>query len=92
MFEVFGSPKTLDFTWYFILTAAIVSGLTVVTQPNQLVTAGAAKDEYAARIGFVTGTFMKRVITIFWGMLGLSAILLYGGEINNPDFPTMLKL
>ena len=84
-FEIFGAPQTIDFTWYFILTAALVSGITVVTQPNQLVTAGAAKDEYSARIGFVTGTFMKRVITIFWGMLGLSAILLYSGEINNPD-------
>jgi len=84
-FEIFGAPQTIDFTWYFILTVALVSGITVVTQPNQLVTAGAAKDEYSARIGFVTGTFMKRVITIFWGMLGLAAILLYSGEINNPD-------
>lgn len=84
-FEIFGAPQTIDFTWYFILTAALVSGITVVTQPNQLVTAGAAKDEYSARIGFVTGTFMKRVITIFWGMLGLAAILLYSNEINNPD-------
>ena len=84
-FEIFGAPQTIDFTWYFILTAALVSGLTVVTQPNQLVTAGAAKDEYSARIGFVTGTFMKRVVTILWGMLGLAAILLFSKEINNPD-------
>ena len=84
-FEIFGAPQTIDFTWYFILTVALVSGLTVVTQPNQLVTAGAAKNEYAARVGFVTGTFMKRVVTIFWGMLGLAAILLYSSEINNSD-------
>lgn len=84
-FEVFGSPSTIDFTWYFILVAAIVSGLTVVTQPNQLVTAGAAKDENSARIGFVTGTFMKRLITIMWGVMGLAAILLYEGEIVNSD-------
>ncbi|GAB5554003.1 MAG: hypothetical protein Sapg2KO_35940 [Saprospiraceae bacterium] len=84
-FEIFGAPQTIDFTWYFILTAALVSGLTVVTQPNQLVTAGAAKDEYSARIGFVTGTFMKRIVTILWGMLGLAAILLFSKEINNPD-------
>ena len=84
-FEIFGAPQTIDFTWYFILTAALVSGLTVVTQPNQLVTAGAAKNEYAARVGFVTGTFMKRVVTILWGMVGLAAILLYSGEITNSD-------
>ncbi len=84
-FEVFGSPSTLDFTWYFIFAAALVSGLTVVTQPNQLVTAGAARDEYAARIGFVTGTFMKRIVTVMWGVLGLAAILLYGNQLTNSD-------
>lgn len=84
-FEVFGSPSALDFTWYYILVAAVVSGLTVVAQPNQLVTAGAAKDEYSARIGFVSGTFMKRVITIMWGVVGLAAILLYGGQLTNSD-------
>ena len=84
-FDIFGSPNVIDFTWYFILTAALVSGVTVVTQPNQLVTSGAAKDENAARIGFVTGTFMKRVVTIMWGALGLAAIVLFGGAIANPD-------
>lgn len=85
MFEVFGSPQTIDFTWYFIFTVALVSGMTVVTQPNQLVTAGAAKDEFSARVGFVTGTFMKRIVTILWGMLGLCAVLLYTGKITNSD-------
>ncbi len=84
-FEIFGSPSTIDFTWYFIITAALVSGLTVVTQPNQLVTAGAARDEYSARVGFVTGTFMKRIVTVMWGVFGLSAILLFGGQLTNSD-------
>lgn len=84
-FEIFGSPTVIDFTWYFILVAGIVSIVTVVTQPNQLVTAGAAKDESAARFGFVTGTFMKRLVTILWGVLGLAAILLYMGTLTDPD-------
>ncbi|UZR99150.1 sodium:solute symporter family protein [Chondrinema litorale] len=84
-FEVFGSPVTIDFTWYYIIAAAVVSSVTVVTQPNQLVTAGAAKDEISARVGFVTGTFMKRVVTIMWGVLGLSAILLYKDTITDSD-------
>jgi len=84
-FETFGSPTAMDFTWYFIITVSVVAGITVVTQPNQLVTNAAAKDEYSARVGFVTGTFMKRFCTILWGMLGLSAILLYTGKIQNSD-------
>ncbi|MDP3580586.1 MAG: hypothetical protein Q8S39_01550, partial [Ignavibacteria bacterium] len=53
-FEIFGSPTLIDFTWYFIFAAALVAGVTVVTQPNQLVTNAAAKDEQSARFGFVT--------------------------------------
>jgi len=84
-FEIFGSPTLIDFTWYFILTAALVAGITVVTQPNQLVTNGAAKDEQSARFGFVTGVFIKRFCTILWGVVGLSAVLLYSGKIQNSD-------
>lgn len=84
-FEIFGSPTLIDFTWYFIVAASLIAGITVVTQPNQLVTNAAAKDEYSARFGFVTGGFMKRFCTIMWGVLGLSAILLYTGKVQNSD-------
>jgi SSS family solute:Na+ symporter len=84
-FEIFGSPTLIDFTWYFIVTASLVAGITVVVQPNQLVTNAAAKDEYSARFGFVTGGFIKRFCTIMWGMVGLSAVLLYTGKVQNPD-------
>jgi solute:Na+ symporter, SSS family len=84
-FEIFGSPTLIDFTWYFIFTAALVAGVTVVTQPNQLVTNAAAKDEQSARFGFVTGVFIKRFCTILWGIVGLSAALLYAGKIQNSD-------
>ena len=84
-FEIFGAPTLIDFTWYFILVASVVAGITVVTQPNQLVTNAAAKDEYSARFGFVAGSFMKRFCTILWGVLGLAAVLLYSGKVQNSD-------
>ena len=84
-FEIFGSPTLIDFTWYFILAAALVAGVTVVTQPNQMVANAAAKDEHTARVGFVTGVFMKRFCTILWGVVGLSAVLLYTGKVRNSD-------
>lgn len=84
-FEIFGSPSNLDFTWYYIITVATVSAMTVVTQPHQLVIASAAKDEYAARVGAVVGTFMKRFMTILWGVVGLSAVLLFSVDLINPD-------
>lgn len=84
-FEIFGSPTLIDFTWYYIITASLVAAITVVAQPNQLVTNAAAKDEYSARFGMVTGGFIKRFCTIGWGVVGLSAILLYTGKVHNPD-------
>jgi SSS family solute:Na+ symporter len=86
LFEIFGSPTTIDFTWYYIFAIAFMGTLNVVIQPNALIANGSAKDEYTARIGFVTGSFMKRFVTILWGFFALTAILLYSGEVNNPDY------
>lgn len=85
-FEIFGSPSAIDFTWYYILALAVMGTLNVVIQPNSLIANGSAKNEYAARVGFVTGSFMKRFVTVFWGFFAIIAIVLYGGEISNPDY------
>lgn len=85
-FEIFGSPSTIDFTWYYILSLAVMGTLNVVIQPNSLVANGSAKNEYAARVGFVAGSFMKRFVTVFWGFFAITAIVLYSGEITNPDY------
>jgi SSS family solute:Na+ symporter len=84
-FRIYGSAMLPDFTWYYIMTISIVAGLTVVLQPNQLVTCAAAKDEFASRIGLVTGSFIKRVCTILWGLIGLFAALLYAKTLRNSD-------
>jgi SSS family solute:Na+ symporter len=84
-FDVFGSPSAIDFTWYFVIAVSVISAINVVVQPNMLVSTGSARDEYAARFGFLTGTFIKRICTVFWGVLGIACILLYGNTIHNPD-------
>lgn len=84
-FEIFGSPAAADFTWYYIAALSVMVTLSVVIQPNMLVTSGAAKDEYSARYGMVSGNFMKRACTLLWGMFALSAVVLYGGTITDPD-------
>ena len=84
-FEIFGAHTLIDFTWYFILTAYLIAGITVVTQPNQLVTNAAARDEYSARFGLVTVGFLKRFCPIMWVVLGLAAILRYTGKVQNSD-------
>jgi solute:Na+ symporter, SSS family len=84
-FRIYGSATLPDFTWYYVLTISVVAGLTVILQPNQLVTCAAARDESASRIGIVTGSFIKRVCTILWGIIGLFAALLYTKTLQNSD-------
>lgn len=84
-FEIFGSPNSIDFTWYFILMLAIMGTLNVVIQPNSIVANGSARNEYAARFGFVTGCFMKRFVTVFWGFFALTALVLYQDQVSDPD-------
>ncbi len=84
-FEAFGSPLLPDFTWYYVAAVSLVAGVTVVAQPNQLVTNGAAKDEHTARVGMVAGSFLKRLCTILWAVAGLAAVLLFSGSLRDPD-------
>ncbi|MFC1650605.1 sodium:solute symporter [Candidatus Latescibacterota bacterium] len=84
-FDIFGSPSAMDFTWFYILSIGIMSALNTPVQPNALVAIGSAKDEYTARFGFVSGLFMKRFCTVFWGILALAAIVLYHESVHDPD-------
>ncbi|MEM9418590.1 MAG: sodium:solute symporter family protein [Planctomycetota bacterium] len=84
-FDMFGSPLAVDFTWYYIIALSTMAMLTVMIQPNVLVSSGSAKDEYAARYGYVVGMFLKRACTVLWGVFGLAAIVLYSSSVQNSD-------
>jgi SSS family solute:Na+ symporter len=84
-FEVFGSPATIDFTWYYIVTLSVMATMNAVIQPNSLVATGSAKGEYECRFGFVTGSYIKRICTVLWGFLALLAVVLYHDQVHNPD-------
>ena len=84
-FEIFGSPVTQDFTWYYIAALTLMITINVVIQPNVLIANGSAKGEYECRFGFVAGSYMKRVCTVLWGFFALLAVVLYHGKVNNPD-------
>ena len=84
-FDIFGSPVTQDFTWYYISALTLMITINVVIQPNSLIANGSAKGEYECRFGFVAGSYMKRVCTVLWGFFALIAVVLYHGKVNNPD-------
>ncbi len=84
-FEIFGSPVTQDFTWYYIAALTLMVTVNVVIQPNSLIATGSAKGEYECRFGFVAGNYMKRICTVLWAFFALLAVALYHGKIGNPD-------
>jgi SSS family solute:Na+ symporter len=84
-FEIFGSPVTQDFTWYYIAALTLMITINVVIQPNSLIANGSAKGEYECRFGFVAGNYMKRICTVLWAFFALLAVVLYHGKIGNPD-------
>lgn len=83
--EIFGSPVTQDFTWYYIAALTLMVTVNVVIQPNSLVSTGSAKGEYECRFGFVTGSYIKRFCTVLWGFFALLAVVLYHDKVHNPD-------
>jgi SSS family solute:Na+ symporter len=83
--EIFGSPVTQDFTWYYIAALTMMVTVNVVIQPNSLTATGSAKGEYECRFGFVTGSYMKRFCTVLWGFFALLSVVLYHNKVQNPD-------
>jgi solute:Na+ symporter, SSS family len=84
-FQVLGSPSVPQFTWYYILAFGFLIMINTGVQANQLTAAGSAKDDETARIGFLTGIFIKRYCSVIWGFLAMLTLLLYGTKTTDPD-------
>lgn len=85
MFNLFGGGSTSEYTWYSIGSLLLVQFVGIVGSQAGMTIAGSAKNEYAARIGAVTGGFSKRFVTIAWAFCGLIAIALFGPNLSDPD-------
>ena len=85
-FKILGSPNVPQFTWYFIASFGIMAVFNTVAQANQLTAACSAKDDETARVGFITGIFMKRYCSIIWGFIAMMTLLLYGNKVSDPDY------
>ncbi|MBD3385660.1 sodium:solute symporter family protein [candidate division KSB1 bacterium] len=85
-FDIFGSITTIDFTWYYIIAVSIMAAINVAVQANQMTVNAAARDEFAARFGFVSGAILKRFFTVLWGAFALIAVVLYADKLQNSDY------
>jgi SSS family solute:Na+ symporter len=82
MFEIFGSAATSEYTWYFVL--AMVTINLIILPPRNFTYGGSPKDDFSARMGMVTGAFIKRFAMIGWALTGLIAVGLYRGQLSDP--------
>jgi len=84
-FQIFGSPATADFTWYYIAAIALMGLINATAQANTFVTPSSSKDEYSARFGMTFGIYLKRFTTVLWGVTALFLVLLFAREVTDPD-------
>ena len=89
MFQLVGSTSTSDFPLHRIVSVVIILLIGIVVQPHFIATGGgSAKSEWNARVGLVTGNFLKRFCTIGWVLTALIALTLYAGDpdlLSDPD-------
>ncbi len=85
MFEVFGSPRWVEFTWYNILLFGLINLAGNIAYSNNLVVAGAAKTEKIASWGGLSGLLMRGASQVFWIVLALLIVGLFGESTGDPD-------
>lgn len=88
-FQLFGGPSSGEFPLHYIISLSLLGLVGIVVQPHFIATGGGtAKTEDVARLGLVTGNFLKRFCTIGWALTALIVVALLADniEINqDPD-------
>jgi len=87
-FQLFGGPRSGEFPLHFIVSLSLLGLVGIVVQPHFIATGGgSAKSEQAARIGLVTGNFLKRFCTIGWALTGLIVVALLADSVEISQDP-----
>ena len=75
-----------DIGIFYIGMIAINALLSVTVQPHNMGTCAAGRTEIEGAVGFMGGTFLKRICTVAWCLTGLAAFALYRGAADvEPD-------
>jgi len=70
---------------FYITMIAVNALLSVAVQPHNMGTCGAGRTELDGAVGFMGGTFLKRICTVAWCLTGLVAFAYYRGSVDDPD-------
>jgi len=81
-FTIIGGDAASEFPLYAIVVIVIMNMIGIALTPHFIVTGGGtAKSEQDARIGLVTGNFIKRFCTIGWVITALIVLTLFGDDM-----------
>ncbi len=82
-FTIIGGDAASEFPLYAIVVIVIMNMIGIALTPHFIVTGGGtAKSEQDARIGLVTGNFIKRFCTIGWVITALIVLTLFGDDMT----------
>ena len=88
-FTILGSGSSSEFPLYYILAVVLINLVGIVIQPHFIATGGgSAKNETSARVGLVTGNFLKRFCTLGWVLTALIALALFADHpelVQDPE-------
>ena len=85
LFEIFGSPKWVEFKWYNIVILAVMGIAGNIAFANNLVVSGAARTEKIASFGGMSGTMIRSISNLFWMLLAMFILGIFGEHISDPD-------
>jgi len=89
VFTIIGGDASSEFPLIAIVVIVIMNMIGIVLTPHFIVTGGgSAKSEHDARVGLVTGNFIKRFCTIGWVITALIVLTLFSSRpdlIADPD-------
>ena len=74
-----------DITAFYITIIALNALIGIVTQPHTMGNCAAGRTESDGRVGYVTGSFIKRICTMAWCITGIAAVGYLTGSDVDPD-------
>lgn len=77
------APGEIDV--FFVAMFAVLSLLMVFGAPQTMANCGAGKDEMDGAVGFMVGTFIKRICTVAWALVGMAAVVYFADRDFDPE-------
>jgi Na+/proline symporter len=83
--EMFSLVAPGDIGVFYIAVITVNGLIGIVTQPHNLAPCAAGKTEKEGQVGFVVGSFTKRICTVAWSLTGLAGVAYFAGQELHPD-------